>query len=619
MAEDTLFQDAVEALKQGNKARAKELLTLLLKAEQTNATYWLWMSAAVDNPKERIYCLQTAFKLDPENVTAKRGLLLLGALSPDETIQPFLLNRPRAWEQKLLLAHERPRPKGIQALTSNPLARLAAIVGVSVVLIGLVYLGLTLPRSIRARQVAVNTAGPSPTFSPTPTLFGAVAVSTPTFSGPKPLWAQLVETYTPTPIYAAATRQPQSADQYRVALDAYNKGNFDEYIRNMQEVARLEPDSPDLPYLIGNAYLQQGRARESVVAYNEALKIDPKFGPAYLGLARARLLQDPGVDQTALFDLALQYDPNFGEIYLERGNYYLYIKDAKSALADFTSAEKLMPTSPLVYYGFARAYDLSGEPKKALENADKAFARDLTLLPNYLLRGRLYIELERYADAIQALNTYVLYETKSGPAFALLGEAHYKTGDCKTAAPLLTKGLTLDSTQHQIYLYRADCLLETGDPVNAQADFERAIPFFTQTFEIRIGLTQAYYNQKKFGSAYQEAEGAMSLAKTDEQKALALYWRALSNEGRAALNEAVKDWQALLKLPASAMTAGMRSTAEDHLRKIALMTPSPTPKPSTPTKTKTPVPTGGKKTPTPTRTPIPSRTPVPSPTPGSHP
>ena len=46
MAEDTMFQDAVEALRQGNKARARELLTLLLKAEQTNPDYWIWMSAA---------------------------------------------------------------------------------------------------------------------------------------------------------------------------------------------------------------------------------------------------------------------------------------------------------------------------------------------------------------------------------------------------------------------------------------------------------------------------------------------------------------------------------------------------------------------------------------------
>ena len=61
---------------------------------------------------------------------------------------------------------------------------------------------------------------------------------------------------------------------------------------------------------------------------------------------------------TALYDLAIQYDPNFGEIYLDRANYYLYNKDPDAAIVDFGSAEQRMPTSPMVFYGYAQAYEL---------------------------------------------------------------------------------------------------------------------------------------------------------------------------------------------------------------------------------------------------------------------
>src|SRR5258708_12948947 len=108
---ETMHQDAVNGVRDGDKTRAKAILTRLLQADQNNALYWVWMSATVDNNKERIYCLQTAFKLDPENSSAKRGLILLGAMPPDENVQPFPLNRPRAWEEKLLLAHEQAPPK----------------------------------------------------------------------------------------------------------------------------------------------------------------------------------------------------------------------------------------------------------------------------------------------------------------------------------------------------------------------------------------------------------------------------------------------------------------------------------------------------------------------------
>ena len=85
--EDILFQEAVEALRQKDKAKAKDMLTQLLKLDQKNVQYWIWLSAAVETTKERIYCLQTAHQLDPENATAKRGLVLLGALPPDESVQ----------------------------------------------------------------------------------------------------------------------------------------------------------------------------------------------------------------------------------------------------------------------------------------------------------------------------------------------------------------------------------------------------------------------------------------------------------------------------------------------------------------------------------------------------
>ena len=71
---DAVFQEAVEALRGENKTRARELLTGLLKTDQNNATYWVWMSATVETTKERIYCLQTAFKLDPQNAASHRGL-----------------------------------------------------------------------------------------------------------------------------------------------------------------------------------------------------------------------------------------------------------------------------------------------------------------------------------------------------------------------------------------------------------------------------------------------------------------------------------------------------------------------------------------------------------------
>src|SRR6266545_158953 len=174
MAEDdSVFQEAVEALREGKKTRARELLTGLLKTDQNNATYWVWMSATVDSTKERIYCLQTALKLDPENATAKRGLILHGALPADETIQPFPVNRPRAWEEKLLLAHEKPKLKGWAAVKASPVARLGGFVVLGAMLIGAVVFGFFQLTNDQTARPPTITPGPSPTYTVTPTSINA--------------------------------------------------------------------------------------------------------------------------------------------------------------------------------------------------------------------------------------------------------------------------------------------------------------------------------------------------------------------------------------------------------------------------------------------------------------
>ncbi len=593
MAEDNLFQDAVTALRTGNKARAKELLTLLLKEEQNNATYWIWMSAAVDSLKERTYCLQTALKLDPENAAAKRGLILLGALPPDESVQPFPLNRPRAWEEKLLLAHEKPKPTGLRAFIANPLARLAALGLLGLVVLGAAYLGITAPRR---NLPFIPTFGITPTFSPTPTLIGASAVA-PTFTprGPTPLWAFLPETYTPTPFYVNTPRQPQSLDQFRAAKAAYAKGDWASYITNMQEVARLEPDSPDVFYFIGEGYRFEGDWRNASNAYNQALKLDPQFAPGYLGLAQARLLEDPAADVDTLFDLALKYDPDYGEVYLVRANNYLYNKKPNNALADLGSAAQRMPDSALVDLAYAQAYLMLDDPATALEYAKKANQIDITILPVYLIMGQTYMAQDDYQNAIRALATYTTYESKDGFAMALLGQAYYEAGQYQTAIDTLNQAFALDNRQRQIYIYRGLSELELGHPQDAQDDLKRGAAFFPNSFDINLGLSRAFYDQKQYGNAFLQIESTRPFAATKEQTALVLYWRALIQEQRGDLKDAIKTWQELLKLPASVMTKEMRLEAQQKETELSLITPSPTASVThTPTKTLTPT-----RTPTP--------------------
>jgi tetratricopeptide (TPR) repeat protein len=603
--DETIFQDAVEALRRGDRARAKELLTLLLKTDQNNPTYWIWMSASVDNTKERIYCLQTALKLHPENSTAKRGLILLGALSPDETIQPFSMNRPRAWEEKLLLANEKPKERGLKVIARNPVVRLIGVTILGLALIGVVVFGFILPRRAAVRVINTNTPGPSPTFSPTPTIFGATAVPTSTFIGPTPLWMFLPETYTPTPLYINTKRAPESRDQYRSAEQAFAKGDWDSYIQNMQLIQQLEPNSADIYYYIGEAYRNKGDASNALDAYNSALKINPEFGPPYLGLARARLMQDPNLNVEYLFDEAIARDPNFGEVYMERARYFIYNKDPEAAIVDLNRADELLPGSPQVQLLYAKAYQALDDNASALKYAEQAYDLDITNLATYQLLGELYIENGKYQRAVESLEVYVVYDDQSALSYALLGQAYYELKDYESSLKNLDKAYALSSPSglRRFNVYRGLDNLELGNVDLAIGYLEDAFDYDEKSFDVNLGLVRAYFLNETFGTAFLKVEALASLAETDQQTALVLYWRALIQEKRLETKDATKSWQELLKMDPDVMTPEMRTEAEQHLRTI--ITPTNTLKPGTPTKTATKGPTSTKvitKTPTPTPT-----------------
>jgi len=604
-----IFQDAVDALRRGDKNRAREILTLLLKDDQKNPIYWIWLSASMESAKERIYCLQTALKLDPENSTAKRGLVLLGAMPPDDSIQPFPMNRPRVWEEKLLLANEKPKERGFKVFVRSPAARILLMVVIAATLFSTVVFGFVLPRQSSQLAAPTNTPGPSPTFTPTPTVFGATAAPTRSFIGPTPLWMLLPETYTPTPLYVNTPRAPGAIDQYRSAKQAYDNEDWAAFISNMQLISTVEPTSADVPYLIGEAYRFQGQAANAIKSYNQSLQLDPNFAAPYLGLARARLLADPGFNAEFLFNEAIKRDPNYGEAYLGRAYFYISRNDPKAGIVDLNRAESLMPNSTDVYLGFASAYTALGQGKSALEVAEKAYSIDITSLPVYKMLGELYLEDGQYQRSVESFEVYIIYNENDALTLAHLGQGYYEIKEYKTAISTLDKATTINRTGLRKYVvYRGLSYLELGDYENAVKDLEVAVQVNKDSYEANLGLVRAYYALEKYGSALLKTDVLKSVAETDEQKATALYWRALVQEKRDEIKDAIKNWNELLAMDKSAMTDEMRTTAEEHLKALAPATA--TPRIGTPTPTRRPSATPS-RTPTPAKTPTPSVTPTP--------
>lgn len=80
MSESSLsnqLQAAIQDIKQGNLKAGKIALTQVINTEP-NSPYaekaWLWMSATFSDAEQKRMCLENALKINPDNVTAQKGL-----------------------------------------------------------------------------------------------------------------------------------------------------------------------------------------------------------------------------------------------------------------------------------------------------------------------------------------------------------------------------------------------------------------------------------------------------------------------------------------------------------------------------------------------------------------
>ncbi len=574
-----MYHEAMVAIRQGERERARDLLVRLIKKKPDQPQYWLWMSAVVDTVKERNYCLKEVLRLDPENKNACLGLIMTGALPPDQSLAIPLRKQRRDWQAHLGSLADGGAKK---ALWIQSGVYLAILLGVILLVVG----GLMLSEGSRDTRAGWGgsqpTGAPSPTHHPSPS--PVVRTLEVTFSTATPLWMLLNATYTPTPLYVN-TPHPRS-EAYRMAMHSYQRRDWDGMINLLQQVATLEPDAIDLYFYIGEAYRMQHNLTRAMQYYERVLAMDADFAPAYLARSRALLASSPAKASQAQADLqkAIQLDPHIFEAYLDLAQQALANQDAEAALDYLEVVAELQPNSFLLYYYRGQAYLWMNELDAALENALKAHKIDLTHLDGYRLVAEVYLAQGDYVNAIQYLDIYCRYNEDDPEAFTWLGMAYASLGESEPALKAFQAALSINRIYDQAYLQRGLLYLEMESHHLALKDLQEAVRLQPKTFRGRMSLGKAYLQVEAYGKAYQEFSTADAYDETETERAEMIYWRAQSLEhlNRVA---AVRDWRELVNMPVTVVPEEWRQYALERL--AALLTPSPT---ATRQPTRTPTP-----------------------------
>jgi TolB-like protein/DNA-binding winged helix-turn-helix (wHTH) protein/Flp pilus assembly protein TadD len=228
-----------------------------------------------------------------------------------------------------------------------------------------------------------------------------------------------------------------------------------------QERARLVSARPVLPevyesYLKGRGQLAKGNSRadiaESITYFEEAIRKDTTFAPAYVGLAEAYdrlglIFVGAPPDEVrpkviSAARKALELDQGLAQAHLLLADVYQKQWQWAEAEAEYRRALELNPNDAAAQAGFANWLLCQGRMEEALAWIQRARQHD-PLAVSGVQTGWILFHARRYNEAIRELRGVLAVKPDDASALWFLGFALIGNGQSEEAIPVLEKVVSI--------------------------------------------------------------------------------------------------------------------------------------------------------------------------------
>jgi tetratricopeptide (TPR) repeat protein len=276
---------------------------------------------------------------------------------------------------------------------------------------------------------------------------------------------------------------------------------------------------------LGESLLGKDDYSAAVRAFNDALRIDPRCVPAYIGRGTAERLLENFDGALADFNEALRLDPKNSEAHRERGCVHFQMKDFAKAMADFDVAIRCDPKNAAAYYwrgilhahehesleaisdydrairlnpGDAWAYYNRGLEEVARKETGKAiadFSECLRISPRHYLalcnRGVLYRDIDKPDKALNDFSAAIRLDPGKTWPLVVRSGIYNKLGEFAKEAADLSAAIRIDPNSADLYSLRALNYESKGDTRRAEDDCAQAGQLRLQTVLSKSGLAKA--------------------------------------------------------------------------------------------------------------------------------
>jgi tetratricopeptide (TPR) repeat protein len=240
-------------------------------------------------------------------------------------------------------------------------------------------------------------------------------------------------------------------NQFSIGFEFYERGYFDQAQAFFQQALKDDPQSAEVHYGLGSAYLQQQKLQDARQCFERALQLPTTYPGTRpnawnnLGILTAREGNlDLAIEQ---FQRALQIDPEHSIALQNLGNAYRQKKDWPAAKQALERSLALNPDDAEANYSLGMVYAQQSDPGRAYEYLRKALAARPTYPEALNNLGILYLRTRRPEQAIQSFEECIRVAPAYDQAYLNLARVYAIEGD-RTKAKAVLQQLLQQNPDH---------------------------------------------------------------------------------------------------------------------------------------------------------------------------
>jgi tetratricopeptide (TPR) repeat protein len=314
-----------------------------------------------------------------------------------------------------------------------------------------------------------------------------------------------------------------SEDSYLTqARQLYDAGKFTEMQNVLLQGLQENPDSPELYYNLGVAYIKQNRPKPAVRSYERALQLKPGLKDARMALASLYL--DSGQFSKAMtqFKQLMATESNNPVLAEKLGILYYNQKKFTEAVTYFNKAIEISPTMASGVYNYlGMAYFRQGDKPNAIESLNKARSASVLTTDGQRLLALLLLDAGRNDEAIGVYTELTAAGQANIDDYNNLGTAYSRKEDYENAITVYKKVLALNPKHTTAMQNLGLALLKLEEYEQAEVVWRKYVNLSPKDAAAYFNLGVVREKQQKYRpalTAYQKAKelGYLDSAQVDK-------------------------------------------------------------------------------------------------------